>query len=89
MICYMEKSPAIDLPIQLDAPAVPGIDWDEIHEGYLAKLEQERLLTGDTRSEEERFVAAINEGIASMERGEMIPLEEVRRRMERKFDVQR
>lgn len=85
----MEKSPAVDLPIKIDAPVVPGVDWDEIHEGYLAELEQERIHAGDTRSEEERFVAAINEGIASMERGEMIPLEEVRRRMERKFGVQR
>jgi hypothetical protein len=85
----MEKSPAIELPIELDAPAVPGFDWDEVHEGYLAKLEREGLLAGDTGSEEERFVAAINEGIASMEKGEMVPLEEVRRRMERKFGVQR
>jgi len=85
----MEKSPAIELPIQFDAPAVPGIDWDEVHEGYLAKLEQERLLTEDTRSEEERFVAAINEGIAAADAGQMYTLDEVRARWEKMFGLRR
>jgi hypothetical protein len=85
----MEKSPAIEQPIKVDAPAVPGIDWDEIHEGYLAMLEQERILRGDTRSEEERFVAAINEGIAAADAGDMYTLEEVRARWGKKFGLRR
>jgi hypothetical protein len=85
----MEKSPAIELPIKVDAPVVPGIDWDEMHESYLAMLEQERFLAGDTRSDEERFVAAINEGIAAAEAGDMYTLEEVRARWEKKFGLSR
>ncbi len=37
--------------------------------------------------EEERFVAAVNEGIADMKAGRMIPLEKVRARMEKKFGI--
>jgi PHD/YefM family antitoxin component YafN of YafNO toxin-antitoxin module len=39
--------------------------------------------------EEERFVAAVNEGIADMKAGRMIPLEKARARMERKFGIRR
>jgi prevent-host-death family protein len=39
--------------------------------------------------EEERFVAAVNEGFADMKAGRMIPLEEARARMEKKFGIRR
>ena len=39
--------------------------------------------------EEERFVAAVNQGIADMKAGRMIPLEEARARMEKKFGIRR
>jgi len=39
--------------------------------------------------EEERFVAAVNEGIADMKAGRMVPLEEARARMEKKFGIRR
>jgi PHD/YefM family antitoxin component YafN of YafNO toxin-antitoxin module len=39
--------------------------------------------------EEERFVAAVNEGIADMKAGRMIPLEEARARVEKKFGIRR
>jgi PHD/YefM family antitoxin component YafN of YafNO toxin-antitoxin module len=37
----------------------------------------------------QRFVAAVNEGIADMKAGRMIPLEEARARMEKKFGIRR
>ena len=39
--------------------------------------------------EEERFVAAVNQGIADMKAGRMIPLEEARARMEKTFGIRR
>ncbi len=39
--------------------------------------------------ERERFVTAVNEGIADMKAGRMVPLEEVRARMEKKFGIRR
>jgi PHD/YefM family antitoxin component YafN of YafNO toxin-antitoxin module len=39
--------------------------------------------------ERERFIAAVNEGIADMKAGRMIPLEEARARMEKKFGIRR
>ena len=39
--------------------------------------------------ERERFVAAVNEGIAEMKAGRMISLDEARARMEKKFGVRR
>jgi PHD/YefM family antitoxin component YafN of YafNO toxin-antitoxin module len=39
--------------------------------------------------ERQRFIAAVNEGIADMKAGRMIPLEEARARMEKKFGIRR
>jgi hypothetical protein len=81
----MEKTLNVELPIAVDAPAVPGVDWDEIHEGYLAKLEQEN----PGLSKEDRFAAAIEEGLASIKAGRTVPLEEARAYMEQKFGLRR
>ena len=39
--------------------------------------------------ERERFVTAVNEGIADMRAGRMIPLDEARDRIEKKFGLRR
>ena len=85
----MEKALSVESSLAEKVPSAPGVNWDEIHEEYVAKLEQDRLAAGDARSEEERFLAAINDGLADIRAGHTVALEEARAWMEKKFGTPR